>query len=226
MRDRLAEWMFALASIATVCEAIALEVRLGQRTEVGELAEGGTAGQAGSSSMPHKANPITSEQICGLARLVRAYVSPVLEGVALWHERDLTHSSVERVAVADAAALTEHLLSATTSVMENLVVNVERMRSRLQASVVSAGSNAALVHLTDAGLPWTEAWTIVRRVSRLQGDSTDSTAFVAQLQTAVGEGGHTLPADWEVGLDTPGEPDLDRVFERVQLLLAGVVASQ
>src|SRR6201996_3657901 len=91
-RDGIAEWISALAVAATVCEAIALEIRHGQRTEVRELAEPFRAGQKGSSSMPHKKNPIRSERICGLARVVRSYVTPVTEGIPLWHERDISHS--------------------------------------------------------------------------------------------------------------------------------------
>ena len=102
-RDGIAEWISAVAVTASVCEAIALEVRHGQRTEVRELAEPFRAGQKGSSAMPHKKNPIRSERICGLARLVRGYVTPVTEGMALWHERDISHSSVERIALPDAA---------------------------------------------------------------------------------------------------------------------------
>src|SRR6201982_4124499 len=107
MRDGIAEWVSALAVLATVCEAVALEVRHGQRTEVRELAEPFRSGQKGSSSMPHKKNPIRSERICGLARVVRSYVIPVTEGIPLWHERDISHSSVERIALPDAAIPTD-----------------------------------------------------------------------------------------------------------------------
>ena len=93
MRDGIAEWVGALAILATVCEAVALEVRHGQRTEVRELSEPFGRGQKGSSAMPHKKNPIRSERICGLARVVRGYVTPVMEGIPLWHERDISHSS-------------------------------------------------------------------------------------------------------------------------------------
>ena len=103
MRDGIAEWVSALALAATVCEAVALEVRHGQRTEVRELAEPFRTGQKGSSAMPHKKNPIRSERIAGLARLIRGYVTPVTEGIPLWHERDISHSSVERIALPDAA---------------------------------------------------------------------------------------------------------------------------
>src|SRR5207237_2351300 len=115
--------------LATACEAIALEVRHGQRTEVRELAEAFSAGQKGSSAMPHKRNPIRSERICGLARVVRGYVAPVMEGMALWHERDISHSSVEPVALPDAAIATDYLLHLTTGLVSGLTVDVARMRS-------------------------------------------------------------------------------------------------
>jgi adenylosuccinate lyase len=122
-RDGIAEWVSVLALLATTCDAIALEVRHGQRTEVRELAEPFAAGQKGSSAMPHKKNPIRSERICGLARVVRAYVTPVTEGMALWHERDISHSSVERVALPDAAIATDYLLHLTTGLVTGLVVD-------------------------------------------------------------------------------------------------------
>src|SRR6202034_3469918 len=125
IRDGIAEWVSALAVLATVCEAIALEVRHGQRTEVRELAEPFRTGQKGSSSMPHKRNPIRSERISGLARVVRSYVTPVTEGIPLWHERDISHSSVERIALPDAAIGADYLLHLTTGVVEGLVVDVD-----------------------------------------------------------------------------------------------------
>src|SRR5205823_13820218 len=116
-----------LAMLATACEAIALEVRHGQRTEVRELAEAFSAGQKGSSAMPHKRNPIRSERICGLARVVRGYVTPVMEGMALWHERDISHSSVEPVALPGAAIAPDYLLHLTTGVITGLRVDAARM---------------------------------------------------------------------------------------------------
>src|SRR6202045_3983164 len=130
-RDGIAEWVSVLAMLATACEAIALEVRHGQRTEVAELAEPFSAGQKGSSAMPHKRNPIRSERICGLARLVRGYVTPVMEGMALWHEREISHSSVERVALPDAAIATDYLLHLTSGLVEGLVVDAARMRANM-----------------------------------------------------------------------------------------------
>ncbi len=134
LRDGIADWVAALAGLATMCEAFALEVRHGQRTEVRELSEPFGSGQKGSSAMPHKKNPIMSERIAGLARIVRAQYVPVLEGVPLWHERDISHSSTERIALPDAAAGTDYLLSLTTRLAEGLVVDEARMRANLDST--------------------------------------------------------------------------------------------
>jgi adenylosuccinate lyase len=220
MRDRMAEWMFALAAIASVCEAIGLEIRLGQRSEVAEFAEGGRTSQAGSSSMPHKKNPITAERICGLARMVRAYVNPVLEGVALWHERDLTHSSVERVAVPDAAALTEYVTRQTASVMSTLVVDADRMRSRAESAVVPSLSNAVLVTLADGGLSWADSWRVVERATKGVGQSATPDEFVASVTDALMTECPDATVVWDpaTAMRVPGS-DLDGVFERVAELL-------
>src|SRR5919107_2480334 len=134
IRDGISEWVSALAVIATVCEAFALEVRHGQHTEVRELWEPFGKGQKGSSAMPHKKNPIASERIAGLARVVRAQVVPVMEGIPLWHERDISHSSTERVALPDAAIGTDYLLNLTTRLVTGLVVDADRMRANLESS--------------------------------------------------------------------------------------------
>ena len=131
LRDGIAHWVGTLAGLATVCEAVALEVRHGQRTEVRELEEPFGRGQKGSSAMPHKRNPIISERICGLARIVRAQVVPVLEGVPLWHERDISHSSTERVALPDAAVATDYLLHLTSRLVTGMHVDADRMRANL-----------------------------------------------------------------------------------------------
>ncbi|MDO8309017.1 MAG: lyase family protein [Actinomycetota bacterium] len=217
MRDGLAEWMFALAMLATICEAIALEVRLGQRTEVAELAEGRPDLRAGSSAMPHKRNPITSEKICGLARLVRAYVNPVMEGVPLWHERDLTHSSVERVVIADAAALTEHVALATASVVENLVVDAAMMRSRVEPESAGLASHRLLVALGDAGVGWSDAWSIVQQAWAEQPEMS-ARELAQRAATTAASRGHELRSSWAADVGN-SSPDLDAVFVRVERLL-------
>jgi adenylosuccinate lyase len=161
-RDGIGEWVATLAVLATSCEAIALEVRHGQRTEVRELAEAFAPGQKGSSAMPHKKNPIRSERISGLARLVRGYVTPVLEGIPLWHERDISHSSVERVALPDAAILTDYLLDLTAGVIEGLVVDTERMRANLDSAGGLIYTSSVLLELVRAGMSREDAYALVQ----------------------------------------------------------------
>src|SRR6202023_573323 len=160
--DGISEWISALAVIATVCEAIALEIRHGQRTEVRELAEPFRAGQKGSSSMPHKKNPIRSERISGIARIVRGYVTPVLEGMPLWHERDISHSSVERIALPDAATVTDYLLNLTTGVVEGLVVDEARMLANLESTGGLIYTSSILLDLVAAGMSREDAYALVQ----------------------------------------------------------------
>ncbi len=135
-RDGIADWVFSLARIASVIEWFATEVRLGQQFGIDELAEGFAPGQVGSSSMPHKRNPISAEQLCGLARIVRGQVTPLLEGVATWHERDISHSSAERVAVQTATTLTHYMLVTAKQLIDGLQVRAPLMDAR----IVEAGS--------------------------------------------------------------------------------------
>ncbi|HXC81587.1 MAG TPA: adenylosuccinate lyase [Trebonia sp.] len=162
MRDGIAEWVSALAVLATVCEAVALEVRHGQRTEVRELAEPFRSGQKGSSSMPHKKNPIRSERITGLARVVRSYVTPVTEGIPLWHERDISHSSVERIALPDAAIATDYMLHLTVGLVEGLVVDSARMRANMNVTNGLLYSSAVLLELVSSGLSREDAYALVQ----------------------------------------------------------------
>jgi adenylosuccinate lyase len=165
MRDGIAEWASALAVLATVCEAVALEVRHGQRTEVRELAEPFRSGQKGSSAMPHKKNPIRSERICGLARLVRSYVIPVTEGIPLWHERDISHSSVERIALPDAATATDYLVHLTIGLVEGLVVDAARMRANMDATNGLLYSSAVLLELVSTGMSREDAYSLVQEAA-------------------------------------------------------------
>jgi adenylosuccinate lyase len=162
MRDGISEWVAALAVLASVCEAVALEVRHGQRTEVRELAEPFGSGQKGSSAMPHKRNPILCERICGLARIVRAQVVPVMEGIALWHERDISHSSVERIALPDAAIGVDYLLHLTLRLVNGLVVDTARMRVNLDATGGLIYSSAVLLELVESGLSREDAYAITQ----------------------------------------------------------------
>ena len=183
MRDGIAEWVSVLALTATVCEAVALEVRHGQRTELRELAEPFQTGQKGSSAMPHKKNPILSERICGLARLVRGYVTPVTEGVPLWHERDISHSSVERVALPDSAITVDYLLHLTVGLIEGLTVDGARMRANMDATGGLIYSSAVLLELISAGMSREDAYALVQAAA-MDTWAALSTALSAGLSTA------------------------------------------
>ena len=161
-RDRHANFVAALALVAALCERIALEVRHLQRTEVREAEEYFSKGQKGSSAMPHKRNPVNSEQICGLARVVRANVQAAFENIALWHERDISHSSVERVILPDSTILTDYLLARTTNLVDKLVVYPERMRRNLEMTRGLVFSGQLLLDLAAAGMLREEAYRIVQ----------------------------------------------------------------
>lgn len=190
IRDGISEWTSALAILATVCETIALEIRHGQRTEVRELAEAFGSGQKGSSAMPHKKNPIKSERICGLARVVRAAVIPVMEGIPLWHERDISHSSVERIALPDASITTDYVLHLTADLVENLVVDAARMRMNLDATGGLVYSGAVLLDLIDGGMSREAAYSVVQ--SAAMQTWQDGTPFRGTLRKSAGDSGQSL----------------------------------
>jgi len=162
-RDRHAEFCATLAVAGASLEKIALEVRGLQRTEVLEAQEPFGEGQKGSSAMPHKRNPELAERICGLARLLRANALAALENVALWHERDISHSSVERVVLPDSTILLDYLLDLTTFVVSGLDVDPARMAENLERSYGLVYSQRVLLRLTDAGLARQAAYEIVQR---------------------------------------------------------------
>jgi adenylosuccinate lyase len=161
-RDRHAAWVAALGVLTATLEKIALEIRHLQRTEVREAEEPFSEGQKGSSAMPHKRNPVVSEQICGLARVVRANVQPALENVALWHERDISHSSVERVILADSAILSDYLLAKTKWLIDGMRVYPERMRRNLDSTRGLIFSGQLLLDLAAAGMLREEAYQVVQ----------------------------------------------------------------
>ncbi len=173
-RDRHAFYLSTLAVIAASLEKIALEVRGLQRTEVREVEEFFAAGQKGSSAMPHKRNPVTAEQICGLARVVRANAQAAFENVALWHERDISHSSVERIILPDSTILLDYMLDKTTRLIETLFVYPERMRENLGLLRGLIYSGQLLLDLADKGVQREEAYRWVQRnameVWKTQGD--------------------------------------------------------
>ncbi len=161
-RDRHAFYIAALALICALLEKIALEIRHLQRTEVREAQEYFSKGQKGSSAMPHKKNPITCEQICGLARVVRANVQAAYENIALWHERDISHSSVERVILPDSTILTDYLLAKTAQLVDKLLVYPERMRRNLEMSRGLVFSGQLLLDLAAAGMLREDAYRVVQ----------------------------------------------------------------
>jgi adenylosuccinate lyase len=162
-RDRHAELLYALASIAATCELIAVELRHLQRTEVGEVLEGFKAGQKGSSAMPHKRNPIAAETISGLARVVRSNLLAGLQDVALWHERDISHSSVERIILPDSCLLVDYMIGRLNRLLAGLGVDVERMRENLWSSHGLVFSQPVLLALVAAGATRDDAYRIVQR---------------------------------------------------------------
>jgi adenylosuccinate lyase len=173
-RDRHAAFFAALAVAGAGVERLATNVRHWQRTEVGEAEEAFRAGQKGSSAMPHKRNPIASENLCGLARLLRGYALPALEDVALWHERDISHSSVERMIAPDATTTLAFMLDRARALVDELVVYPEKMRANLEASRGLFFSEAALLALVGKGLGRQEAYALVQRnaMRAFGGDGT------------------------------------------------------
>jgi len=161
-RDRHAHFVAVLALATALCEKIALEVRHLQRTEVREAEEYFSRGQKGSSAMPHKRNPVTCEQICGLARVVRANVQAAYENIALWHERDISHSSVERVILPDSTILADYLLDKTNHLVGQLLVYPERMRRNLEMTRGLVFSGQLLLDLAAAGMLREQAYRIVQ----------------------------------------------------------------
>ena len=162
-RDRHADYLLALAQLATSLEKFALEIRHLQRTEVGEIEEPFTAGQKGSSAMPHKRNPIISEQICGLARLMRGYALAALENNPLWHERDISNSSVERIVLPDASILMDYLLDRMTYLVREMVVYPEAMARNLAMTGGRMHSETVMLALARTGLARQAAYEIVQR---------------------------------------------------------------
>ncbi len=162
-RDRHAEYMSTLAIIAATLEKIALEIRHLQRTEVLEIEEPFASKQKGSSAMPHKKNPIISERICGMARLLRGNLIAALENVALWHERDISHSSVERVILPDSTITLFYMLEKTRFLLAEMDVNADKMRKNLESSRGLIFSQSILLHLIDKGISREAAYRLVQR---------------------------------------------------------------
>src|SRR3954449_13341410 len=218
IRDGISEWVSALAVMATVCEAFALEVRHGQRTEVRELSEAVGKGQKGSSAMPHKKNPIISERIAGMARIVRAQVTPVTEGIPLWHERDISHSSTERIALPDASIATDYILNITLRLMSGLVVDKDRMRANLDATGGLIYSSSVLLELVEMGFSREDSYAIAQ--SAAMDTWNTGVPYRETLRKHAADRGLELD---EARLDAVCRPErylerLGGVFERVAAL--------
>jgi adenylosuccinate lyase len=218
-RDRHAEVLNALALLAASLERFALEIRHLARTEVREVEEPFGSGQKGSSAMPHKRNPIVSERICGLARVVRADALAGLENVALWHERDISHSSAERIVLPDAFLAVDYMLDRFAWLMEGLVVRTERMRENLGSSHGLYFSQRLLLALVEGGLGRDEAYRLVQRhAMRAWDEGLDFPELVrADAEIA-------LRVDLEAVFDaTAFTRHVDVVFERLEALRREVV---
>src|ERR1700676_1932200 len=165
-RDRHAQYLSTLAIIAATLEKIALEIRHLQRTEVREAEEPFAAGQRGSSAMPHKRNPVGCEQICGLARVVRANAQAALENVALWHERDISHSGVERVILPDSTILIDYMQHLAIGMVRGLAIDTERMRENLELTHGALFSQRVLLALVEGGMSRDDAYRVVQELAQ------------------------------------------------------------
>ena len=213
-RERHAYYLATLALIAATLEKIALEIRHLQRTEVREAQEPFSAGQKGSSAMPHKRNPVTSEQICGLARVIRANTQAAFENIALWHERDISHSSVERIILPDSAILLDYLLAKTTWLVEKMPVHAERMRRNLDLTHGLIFSGQLLLDLAAAGMLREQAYAVVQRHAMKaweeEGDFRAAIEADAEIRSLLGPDqiARSFSLDRQLA-------NVDRIFERV-----------
>ena len=216
-RDRHAELCAVLAVIAASLEKVAVEIRSLQRTEILEVEEPFAEGQKGSSSMPHKRNPVGSENVSGLARLVRTNALAAFENVALWHERDISHSSVERVILPDSTILVDYMLHRMTGIIEGLQVYPERMKENMEQSYGLMFSQRVLLKLADTGLPRQHAYEIVQRNAMRSWQ--ERTSFKALLEADPEVTARLQPAD----LAACFEPawylrNVDSIYRRAGLL--------
>jgi adenylosuccinate lyase len=216
-RDRHAELCAVLAVIAASLEKVAVEIRSLQRTEILEVEEPFAEGQKGSSAMPHKRNPVGSENVSGLARLVRTNALAAFENVALWHERDISHSSVERVILPDSTILVDYMLHRMTGIIEGLQVYPERMKENMEQSYGLMFSQRVLLKLADTGLPRQHAYEIVQRNAMRAWQ--ERTSFKALLEADPEVTARLQPAD----LAACFEPawylrNVDSIYRRAGLL--------
>jgi adenylosuccinate lyase len=213
-RDRHAELLSALAILASSLDKIAVEIRSLQRTEIREVEEFFSKKQKGSSAMPHKRNPVASEQISGLARVVRGNLQAALENIALWNERDISHSSVERMILPSSFILTDHILRRTTDVIGELLVYPDRMRENLDSMKGMVFSGQVLLALAKKGLSREDAYRIVQRnameVWQGKGDLKSLLAADPDVQNQLSA--HELEAAFDLDRQLKF---VDTIYERV-----------
>ncbi len=213
-RERHAAFVCALALVAATLEKIALEVRHLQRTEVREAQEPFSAGQKGSSAMPHKKNPVTSEQICGLARVIRANAQAAFENIALWHERDISHSSVERVILPDSTILLDYLLAKTVWLVDKMPVYTARMRRNLDMTKGLVFSGQVLLDLTAAGMLRERAYKLVQGYAMKAWEEEGDFRAAIEADPEIGavlsaeKVAHAFSLERQLG-------NVDRIFARV-----------
>ena len=214
-RDRHAELVGAIALAGAGLERFATEIRNLQRTEVREVEEPFGASQKGSSAMPHKRNPILAERLCGLARVLRGYAQTAYENVALWHERDISHSGAERIVLPDATILLDYMEHLGTRLAREMTVHADRMRANLELTHGALYSQRALTALVEAGMERDAAYRIVQDTAqRAWNEGTSFRDLLAQRVTADG----AAPG---VGAEEAAEPDFDAIFDP-QAYLANV----
>lgn len=182
-RDRHAEYMWACAAVGNTCEMIAVELRHLQRTEVREVEEGFKAGQKGSSAMPHKRNPISAETITGLSRVLRGNLQAAMQDVALWHERDISHSSVERVVLPDSSLMAHYVMHRLRRLLEGLQVSPERMKQNLYSSHGLVFSQPVLLALVQSGLTRDEAYRIVQEAAAMSWERSQDFRIVLEADS-------------------------------------------
>jgi adenylosuccinate lyase len=212
-RDRHAELLYACASVGATCELIAVELRHLQRTEVREVQEGFKAGQKGSSAMPHKRNPISAETISGLARVLRSNLLAGLQDVALWHERDISHSSVERIVLPDSTQLAHYVLRRLRRLLAGLVVFPDRMRANLEASHGLVFSQPVLLALVQSGKSRDDAYRIVQRNAMAAWDEGHDFRTLLEADDDVDDS--TLDAAFDLDRSLK---NLDRVFAQLEAI--------
>ncbi len=213
-RDRHAEFMYAMASTASSLDKFATEIRHLQRTEVLEVQEPFTKGQRGSSAMPHKKNPVHSERICGLARVIRSNLIPALENIVLWHERDISHSSVERVILPDSSIALDYILNLFLEILKGIVVNEKNMLRNMELSKGLYSSSKVLVALTEKGLSRDTAYDVVQRCAMKSWNSEIS--FKEALLSDEDVKRYLSPAEVEEITDPWGFlKNIDYVYQKV-----------